>query len=227
MQIDLLIFDCDGVLINSEPIASRTLAKALQDAGAAITADEVLVRFTGNSASAIRRICTEELGIADLDTVFEAWHLDIYPEFARSLEPMPGIEKLVHALPHRKCVASNSSTDRLSKSLGLLPLWNAFAPSIFSADMVARPKPAPDLFHLCAETLAVDAARCVVIDDSAHGITGARAAGMTAIGFVDPADPRPGRAKILAEAGAVFVATGADELQEALARLETPLSVEA
>lgn len=227
MQIDLLIFDCDGVLINSEPIASRTLAKALQDAGAAITAEEVLVRFTGNSASAIRRICTEELGIVDLDEVFDAWHLDIYPEFARSLEPMPGIEKLVHALPHRKCVASNSSTDRLSKSLGLLPLWHAFAPSIFSADMVVRPKPAPDLFHLCAEALAADPARCVVIDDSAHGITGAIAAGMMAVGFVDPADPRPGRAKILAEAGAVFVATGAEELAEALARLEAPLSVDA
>ena len=98
MQIDLLIFDCDGVLINSEPIASRTLAKALQDAGAAITAEEVLVRFTGNSATAIRRICTEELGIGDLDPVFDAWHLDIYPEFARCLEPMPGMEKLVRDL---------------------------------------------------------------------------------------------------------------------------------
>lgn len=227
MQIDLLIFDCDGVLINSEPIASRTLAKALQDAGAEITADEVLVRFTGNSASAIRRICTEELGVADLEAVFEAWHLDIYPEFARSLEPMPGIENLVRSLPHRKCVASNSSTDRLAKSLGLLPLWHAFAPSIFSADMVARPKPAPDLFHFCAETLAVDPLHCVVIDDSAHGITGARAAGMTAIGFVDPADPRPHRAAILKEAGAIFVATGAEELTVALARLEAPLTIEA
>lgn len=221
MQIDLLIFDCDGVLIDSEPVASRTLAKALCDAGASVTAEEVLLRFTGNSASAIRRICIEEYGIENLDAVFEAWHLDIYPEFARSLKAMPGMEALVRSLPHRKCVASNSSTDRLSKSLGLLDLWHAFAPSIFSADMVARPKPAPDLFHFCAETFSVDPARCVVIDDSAHGITGARAAGMVAIGFVDPADPRPGRARILAEAGAAFVATGAAELAEALAELET------
>lgn len=226
MQIDLLIFDCDGVLINSEPIASRTLAKALQDAGAAITAEEVLVRFTGNSATAIRRICTEELGIGDLDPVFDAWHLEIYPEFARCLEPMPGMEKLVRSLPHRKCVASNSSTERLSKSLGLLDLWHAFAPSVFSADMVARPKPAPDLFHLCAETVGVDPAHCVVIDDSAHGIMGARAAGMTAIGFVDPADPRPDRALVLRQAGAAFVATGAGELAEALIRLEASQPME-
>ncbi|MFB9948827.1 HAD family hydrolase [Rhizobium puerariae] len=221
MQIDLLIFDCDGVLINSEPIASRTLAKALRDAGAMITTEEVLVRFTGNSAGNIRRICTEELGIGDLDAVFEAWHLDIYPEFVRSLEPMPGIERLVRSLPHRKCVASNSSTERLSKSLGLLDLWHAFAPSVFSADVVARPKPAPDLFHFCAETFAVEPGNCVVIDDSAHGIVGAKAAGMAAIGFVDPADPRPGRAQILAEAGAGLVATGAEELEMALASLES------
>ncbi|WJR68683.1 HAD-IA family hydrolase [Neorhizobium sp. CSC1952] len=220
MQIDLLIFDCDGVLINSEPIASRTLAKALQDAGAAITAEEVLVRFTGNSPGAIRRICTEELGIENLDAVFAAWHLDIYPEFARSLEPMPGMERLVRSLPHRKCVASNSSTDRLSKSLGLLDLWHAFAPAVFSSDRVARPKPAPDLFHFCAETFAVDPKNCVVIDDSSHGITGAKAAGMVAIGFVDPADPRPDRARVLAEAGAALVARGAEELEKALASLE-------
>ena len=221
MQIDLLIFDCDGVLIDSEPISSRTLAKALRDAGAAITDEEVLVRFTGNSESVIRRICTEEYGITDLETVFAAWYQDIFPEFARTLQPMPGMERLVRSLPHRKCVASNSSTDRLSKSLGLLDLWHDFAPSIFSSDCVARPKPAPDLFHFCAETLSVDPERCVVIDDSAHGITGATAAGMTAIGFVDPADPRPGRAGILKDAGAIFVATGAAELEQVLARLQS------
>lgn len=227
MQIDLLIFDCDGVLIDSESIASRTLAKALRNAGAAITAEEVLVRFTGNSESAIRRICTEEYGVTDLEAVFAAWHEDIFPEFARSLQPMPGMENLVRSLPHRKCVASNSSTYRLSKSLGLLDLWHAFAPSIFSSDRVARPKPAPDLFHYCAETFSVDPGRCVVIDDSAHGITGARAAGMVAIGFVDPADPRPGRVGILKEAGAIMVATGAAELEQALAALEARETEEA
>jgi len=226
MQIDLLIFDCDGVLINSEPIASRTLAKALRDAGTDVTAEEVLIRFTGNSGSAIRKICTEEYGIEDLEAVFAAWHLDIFPEFARSLEVMPGMDRLVRSLAHQKCVASNSSTERLSKSLGLLDLWHAFAPSIFSADQVARPKPAPDLFHFCAERFSVDPAKCVVIDDSAHGITGARAAGMSAIGFVDPADPRPGRARILKEAGAVLVATGAGELEKALASLQATQAVE-
>ena len=226
MQIDLLIFDCDGVLINSEPIASRTLAKALRDAGADITTEQALVRFTGNSESIIRRMCIDELGIENLDAVFEAWHLDIYPEFARSLEPMPGMDKFVRSLPHRKCVASNSSAERLSKSLGLLDLWHAFAPSVFSAEMVARPKPAPDLFSFCAESFSVDPANCVVIDDSAHGITGARAAGMKAIGFVDPADPRPGRAGILKEAGAVLVATGAEELEQALLSLEATQALE-
>jgi beta-phosphoglucomutase-like phosphatase (HAD superfamily) len=114
-------------------------------------------------------------------------------------------------------VASNSTYARLEKSLGLLPLWGRFAPAIYSAEMVARPKPAPDLPLHCARAFNARPERCVMIDDSPHGVTATRLAGMIPIGFVDPADPRPGRADILREAGARFVVTGAAELPEALA----------
>lgn len=219
MTADLLIFDCDGVLIDSEPVASRVLSETLTRAGVSISLAEVHRRFTGYSERDAHRICVDELGISDPDPVFAATRDALYPAFRRSLRPMAGIEAVVRALPQQKCVASNSTLERLHASLGLFDLWNAFDPHIFSAEMVAAPKPAPDLFHLCAEKLGVDPSRCVVVDDSPHGIVGAVAAGMRAIGFVDPADPREGRRDVLSGAGAILVATGADELARALATI--------
>ncbi len=222
MTADLLLFDCDGVLIDSEPVASRVFWQSLQAAGVEISHAEVHRRFTGYSESDARRICLDELGVVDVDQVFARSRNDLYAEFSRSLQPMPGMDALIRSLPQRKCVASNSTLERLRNSLGLFDLWDAFDPHVFSAEMVAAPKPAPDLFLLCAETLGVDPARCLVVDDSPHGIAGAVAAGMRAIGFVDPADPREGRRAVLADAGAMLVATGADELSRAFGAVLAP-----
>lgn len=216
MTIDLVIFDCDGVLIDSEPASSRVLSRALADAGVSITPAEVHHRFTGFAANDARRIMADELGVSDVDGVFSAFGAALYDEFGRSLQPMPGIASLVADLPRQKCVASNSTMERLEKSLGLFSMWQDFAPHVYSAEMVARPKPAPDLFFLCAETFGVDPENCLVIDDSPHGIEGAVAAGMKAIGFVDPADPRAGRHEILSRAGAVTTVTAASGLSRAL-----------
>ena len=214
--IKLVIFDCDGVLINSEPIASRTLAEALRFAGVEISASQAHIRFTGNSESDIRRICAEEFGLDDVDEMFDAWHKRLFAEFATSLEAMPGIRDVVRSISVPKCVASNSPSDRLRNSLGHLDLWHEFVPDVFGADAVALPKPAPDLLLLCASNAGIDPAWCVMIDDSPHGITSAIAAGMVAIGFVDPSDPRPNRGEVLKLAGAFVVATGAAELGDAL-----------
>lgn len=219
MTIELLIFDCDGVLIDSEPVASGMLAQALQRAGISLSHAEVHRRFTGLSGEAGRRLCIEELGLADPDRVFADAKSALYEEFSRSLQPMAGMEKLVRDLKQRKCVASNSDMERLRRSLGLFDLWTEFAPHIYSAEMVARPKPAPDLFLLCAENLGVEPRHCLVIDDSALGIAGAVAAGMAAIGFVDPADPRSGRHEALKAAGALQTVEGAGELANALEAL--------
>jgi HAD superfamily hydrolase (TIGR01509 family) len=216
MTVELLIFDCDGVLIDSEPVASRVLWKALQGAGVTMTHAEVHSRFTGYSEEDAKRICMEELGVEDATDVFENARASLYAEFARSLAPMPGMETFIPSLSCRKCVASNSTMERLRNSLGLFDLWREFHPNIFSAEMVARPKPAPDLFQFCARNLGIAPRACVVIDDSVHGVAGAVAAGMKAIGFVDPNDPRPGRCDVLAGAGAVAVATGVEELARAL-----------
>lgn len=222
-NIDLIIFDCDGVLIDSEPIASRTLAEALQRAGVEITAAEAHERFTGNSVSIIRDMIARDHGLADVDDLFSGWHTELFAEFARSLTPMSGMAGLVKSLSRPKCVASNSTMQRLKGSLGHLELWELFFPRIYSADAVARPKPAPDLMLYCAEQFGVAPDRCVMIDDSPHGIEAANAAGMLAIGFADPADPRPDRTETLRRAGARFVATGVPELRAILAEADAVL----
>ncbi len=126
------------------------------------------------------------------------------------------MDAVVASINRPKCVASNSSLDRLQKSPGRLDLWEHFYPAVFSAQMVADPKPAPDLVLLCAEKFRVRPEHCVMIDDSPHGIVAARAAGVVAIGFVDPADPRPDRASLLMASGASFIAHGAIELPAAI-----------
>ncbi|MFC0008822.1 HAD family hydrolase [Devosia nitrariae] len=222
-NIDLIIFDCDGVLIDSEPIASRTLAEALQRAGIEITAAEAHEKFTGNSVTIIAQMIARDHGLADLDGLFAGWHTALFAEFASSLTPMAGMTGLVRSISRPKCVASNSTMQRLKGSLGHLELWELFFPRIYSADAVARPKPAPDLMLHCAEQFEVAPGRCVMIDDSPHGIEAANAAGMLAIGFADPADPRPGRTEILRRAGARFVATGVAELRVGLAEANAVL----
>lgn len=215
-SIDLVIFDCDGVLIDSEPIASRTLAETLQEAGVEITPSQAHVKFTGNSEAVIRDMCVRDYGITDIANVFQAWHRRLFSEFERSLTAMPGIGDIVASLNRPKCVASNSTMHRLRESLGKLDLWHSFHPAVFSAEVVARPKPAPDLLFHCAGKFAASPARCVMIDDSPHGVSAAVSAGMIAVGFVDPADPRPDRKGLLKAAGAFAVATGAEDLRPIL-----------
>ena len=215
-RTNLLIFDCDGVLIDSEPIASRTLAEALSREYFAITTKEAHAIFTGNSETAIAEIVERRTGLK-LDRPFlDAWHDETFAAFRDELAPMDGIETVLDRFDIPKCVASNSSPDRLANSLGLLPIWRHFAPNVFSADMVARPKPAPDLPLYCLDRMGARAEHAILIDDSTHGIEAARAAGVRAIGFVDPEDPRPGRARILADAGALRVAVGTRELERHL-----------
>lgn len=215
-NIALVIFDCDGVLIDSEPIASSTLADSLRGAGIDITPAQSHAKFTGNSIRVIRQMIIDDYAVADVDALLAAWNAVLFDTFARRLTAMPGIVDVVGRLSRPKCVASNSTLLRLERSLGLLELWGHFEGHVYSAEAVARPKPAPDLMLHCARSFDVDPVRCVMIDDSPHGIEAAVAAGMVPIGFVDPADSRPDRAAVLFASGAAAVATGAAELPAAL-----------
>lgn len=221
-QLDLVIFDCDGVLIDSEPIASRTMAETLTGHGIPMAAAEALTIFTGMSESDIR-VDLRERGLADYDQFLVAWHERLFSAFSTELRPMDGIEALVGRIETPVCVASNSSKSRLKQSLGQTPLWKFFDPHVYSAEDVDHPKPAPDLVLHCLERRGARPEQSVMIDDSAHGILAARHAGVTPIGFVDPLDPRPERQRRLSEAGAEIVVTGAKELVPALQSLSVSM----
>lgn len=212
----LVIFDCDGVLIDSEMIASRLLAEALNEVGSVITATEVHVRFTGGSRGEMLETCRNELGIIAAEEVIARWEARLFPTFHAELQPVPGIEALIAGLDRPICVASNSRIARLENSLGRLPLRAVFGEHVYSAEMVARAKPAPDLILHCLTRMGVPAHEAVMIDDSPHGIEAARSAGVTAIGFVTPGDPRQDRAEVLFAAGAAAVAYSTLELARLL-----------
>ncbi|MBI3512906.1 MAG: HAD family hydrolase [Proteobacteria bacterium] len=206
MAPDLIIFDCDGVLVDSEMIACRVVAECLTELGFPLeTAD--IVKFVGKSSA---DMCADlgtrygrplPAGLDDLLAVRRR------AAFERELTAMPGAVAVLDALAGtRMCVASSSSPARIRHSLGCVGLLDRFESALFSAAMVARGKPAPDLFLHAAARMGAPPAACVVIEDSVPGIAGAVAAGMTAIGFTGGAHCRLGHASTLRRAGARSIA---------------------
>ena len=203
---ELLIFDCDGVLVDSEPIASRVLAEALTEIGFPMTAQQAIDRYTGLSLPTVLALVAAELG-RDLPADF-AVRLGERDRaaFLAELRPVSGVVDVLRSLPWPRCVASSGSLDKIRCNLGLTGLLAFFEPYLFSSGMVPRGKPAPDLFLLAADRMGAPPARCLVIEDSEAGVQAARAAGMRVLGFCGGGHTRPGTAdKLLAAgAGAVF-----------------------
>jgi HAD superfamily hydrolase (TIGR01509 family) len=217
MRWDLVIFDCDGVLIDSELLSIRADQQCLAECGIELSVDEILERYTGISFAGM---------VADLETrhgVLPAGFADrhrqlLWPLFEQELQAIPGVTEILDSLVCRVCVASSGRPDRLKYALSLVGLYDRFQPHIFSAIEVPRGKPAPDLFLHAAAKMGVAPARCVVIEDSMPGVTAAVAAGMTAIGFVGASHCRRGDAARLAERGAAAVIDDMAQLLPALAR---------
>jgi len=202
---DLVIFDCDGVLIDSELIGARVEAAELSRIGIPLAEDEILTRFLGMTAEAmyqaleIEHRCTLPAGFAD--TV----QAEIGAAFERDLQVIPGIHETLDRLAVASCVASSSTLARLRHSLGLTGLYARFAPHVFSAEQVARGKPAPDLFLHAAAKMGCAPARCLVIEDSISGVRGAAAAGMRVWGFIGGGHCPDGHDARLRDAGAESV----------------------
>lgn len=222
-MIDLLIFDCDGVLIDSEPLASACMADSFIEWGAKTDHAEVHRMFTGLGFDDGAALARQSWGITDYPARIARMNEMLYPRFAAELTEMAGMSDLLARFAHLpKCVASNSKVDRLDHSLGLLPIRAAFGDHVYSAEHVARGKPAPDLVYHCLDKMRRRRDQALMVDDSPHGLEAAVAAGVLAIGFVDPADPRAGRIEALQAAGADYVVTGVAELSDLIARLTAP-----
>ena len=198
--IGLVIFDCDGVLIDSEVLACSTAVKTMGEFGFAITLEEYL-GFVGRSARGGGAVLEARFG--PLPAALAATdRARLFERFEAELQPMPGVREVVAGLSVPACVASSSDHDRLRLTLTLTGLHGLFAPAIFSATEVSRGKPAPDLFLHAAARMGVAPAACLVIEDSPAGVAAAVAAGMLAVGFVGGSHCGPQHGEKLQAAGA-------------------------
>lgn len=182
---DLIIFDCDGVLIDSELLSAEVLIELLAADGIAIDFDHVRRNFLGRSFPTVARHIREELR-HELSPDFEALYRErLLARFETALRPMPGIAPALSLLAARgvpACVATSSSPQRAARSLAIAGLAPAL-PHVFTASQVARGKPAPDLFLLAARSMGAEPRRCLVFEDSLPGLEAADAAGMAAVRF--------------------------------------------
>lgn len=177
MDFDLVIFDCDGVLIDSEVISARVLVEVAAEAGIAFDTDHVAEHFLGRSFPTVAKTIRESFG-RDLPPDFEdRYRTRLLARFESELRPTPGIVPLLHRLAVPACVATSSSPPRAGRSLQLAEL-DTLLPQVFTASLVPRGKPAPDLFLHAARAMGAEPTRCLVLEDSRPGIEAARAAGM-------------------------------------------------
>jgi HAD superfamily hydrolase (TIGR01509 family) len=212
---DLIIFDCDGVLVDSEVLSCDALIGCLRQHAIEVDRDTVFCRFLGRSPKAVRDYC------ASFD---RALPKDFYTElsatvrtaFTAALTAVPGVARVLENLRTPYCVASSSDLDRVDFSLQLTGLSSLVAGRLFSADMVRHGKPAPDLFFHAANGMGATPCRTLVVEDSVSGVRAGKAAGMTVWGFVGGSHyaARDGRA--------LLIAAGADRVFDRMADFHHP-----
>lgn len=188
----LLIFDCDGVLVDSERLVVDIDVLAVRELGWDITREEVIELFVGKSDADMRREIEEHVGRALSDDWGAAWQAEYRRVLDEELQPVPGVVDAVRAIAAQgcaTCVASSGSHEKMSRTLAKVGLWDFFAGRIFSAVDVEHGKPAPDLFLHAAQQMGFPAAQCVVVEDSRYGVEGARSAGMAVVGYAGGITP--------------------------------------
>jgi HAD superfamily hydrolase (TIGR01509 family) len=199
---DLIIFDCDGVLVDSEVLSCRCLSRVLAGYGIDLGLEEALELFLGRSTTAVLGHY-QRLGRPIPDGFLAEFGAGVRSAFGSELRPIEGVGAVLAALKTPFCVASSSDFDRVSFSLAVTGLAPLFGTRVYTSQMVKHGKPAPDLFLYAAEAMRADPRRTLVIEDSASGVAAGKAAGMTVWGFVGGShyQSRDGR-PVLYQAGA-------------------------
>ena len=216
MTPELIIFDCDGVLIDSEIIACRVDAEELSALGIPMSTKDVIQKFAGVSQKDMRAIIERDAGRSlppDYEARVAQRIADLMPE---ELRPIPGIQATVQQLDVPFCIASSSTHEKLQFTLTLTGLYDLFTPNIFSSSEVTHGKPAPDLFLHAATRMKAAPDRCIVIEDSTAGVKAAVAAGMHPIGFVGGAHCDAKQADRLQRMGAKLVIDQFENLLQAI-----------
>ncbi|MBK8458576.1 MAG: HAD family hydrolase [Phyllobacteriaceae bacterium] len=204
---DLVIFDCDGVIVDSEIIAATVEAEMLAEAGVAIAAEDIMARYAGLTFRDILLSVERDAQVPLSASLLDRCHAEVDRRLATELNAIDGVERAIASAGERFCIASNSNADRIAMMLRKTGLADLFDGNIYSAFDVpnGKPKPAPDVFLHAARAMGAEPARTIVIEDSVHGVKAAKAAGMRVIGFTGGAHSWPGHADALTEAGAETV----------------------
>ncbi|MGV8831150.1 MAG: HAD family hydrolase [Devosia sp.] len=191
MTIELIIFDCDGVLVDSEPLAMRVLINAIASQGITVTPEDAYRDFLGRSLASISTSLRDNHGAPLGPATLQAMRTELYALYRQELRPNAGLPDILGQLDIPYCVASSSTPERIHLSLELTGLLAWFAPNIYSATMVDHGKPAPDLFLHAAAAMAKAPENCLVIEDSPAGIAAAQSAGMRVFGYVGGSHAAP------------------------------------
>lgn len=213
-DIAAVVFDCDGVLVDSEPIANRVMSALLAEHGVGLTPLQCMQRFIGLTVDAEAASIRAEFGVDLGDVLERELTLRTIRAFERELRPTAGLREMLGSLKIPNAVASNSRYERVIAALSATGLLSYFSSRIITADRVARPKPAPDVYLAAVHLLGCRAEESIAIEDSPSGIRAARAAGMRAIGYCGAGHAQASRPDQLREAGAERVIAVWEELPE-------------
>tara|TARA_A100000171_G_C2136909_1_gene150993 strand:- start:1055 stop:1756 length:702 start_codon:yes stop_codon:yes gene_type:complete len=215
VQANLLIFDCDGVLVDSEPLACRAVYSLLKTHGFKEDEQSFYKKIFGLGDEAVFKMATQDYGLPlEKESFFKTLDEHMSSLFLKYLKPIPGIEDCLRNLPWNTCVASNSPKNRLVANLDRTGLSSFLKPeNIYSAEQVSRPKPAPDLYRYVADQKNVSPNQCLVIEDSLPGTRAALDAGMAVIGFCCGSHIPDDHAKNLLDLGASDIAFTSHELK--------------
>ena len=188
-MIRAVIFDCDGVLVDTELISNTVLAGLLTSAGLPTTLEQCLREYRGRSMESVVALAAQRRGAPLPADLAERYYAEAKARFAAEVEPIPGVVAALHDIALPMCVASSGPHHKMEVTLRRAGLWERFEGAIFSATEVERGKPAPDLFLHAARAMGFDAACTAVVEDSVPGVQAARAAGMRALAFARDTDP--------------------------------------
>ncbi len=218
---DLILFDCDGVLVDSEIIAAKVESQLLTEAGYPISVEEMGERFAGMTWKNILLAIEKEADIPLSASLLDKSEKLLDARLEREVKIIDGVKFALARLTTQRCICSNSSSARLDMMLTKVGLKPYFAPHIYSAKDLGpdRVKPKPDIFLHGAQQFGVDPSRCLVVEDSTHGVQAARAAGMRVVGFTGASHTYPSHADRLTDAGAETVISRMQDLPAVVAAL--------
>lgn len=213
-MFDLVIFDCDGVLVDSEALVADIYSDFFKKYDVDISAHELGERYAGKTDFNLMQDIQARFNVSFPEDAQTQIGLLAKAKMETDLEPIAGVKDLLSQLTYKKCVCSNSGYKRLMQSLDVTDIIGHFEiEHIFSANFVDNPKPAPDLHQFAAAQFSVSPERCLVIEDSVTGVVAAKAAGMEVYGFTGAGHSSENQPRLLTEAGASRIFTTMDEIR--------------